>query len=83
MESKSMTVRERKLKIARLRGLIKKDPIFTDWAISKLHKLEEKSEDERIRDALIEHFTGLHSSTYPYKGFTKEQILAWLEKQCK
>ncbi len=40
-----------------------------------------ESKDERIRKAIIEHFTGLHSSVYPYKGFTKEQILAWLEKK--
>lgn len=40
-----------------------------------------ESEDERIRKAIIEHFEGSHSSMYPYKGFTKEQILAWLEKQ--
>lgn len=39
------------------------------------------SEDDRIRKVLVEHFDGLHSSTYPYKGFTKEEILAWLEKQ--
>ena len=42
-----------------------------------------ESEDEKIRKAIIEHFAGSHSSMFPYKGFTKEQILAWLEKQCK
>ena len=42
---------------------------------------ELKSEDERIRKSIIELFAGMHSSVYPYKGFTKEQILAWLEKQ--
>jgi len=42
---------------------------------------ESEGEDERIRKAIIEHFAGSHSSMYPYKGFTKEQILAWLEKQ--
>lgn len=41
-----------------------------------------ESEDERIRKVIIEHFAGLPSSI-PYKGFTKEQILAWLEKQDK
>lgn len=41
----------------------------------------EESEDERIKKAIIEHFTGSHSSMYPYKGFTKKQVLAWLEKQ--
>ena len=40
-----------------------------------------ESEDERIRKAIIEHFEGSHSSMYPYKGFIKEQILAWLERQ--
>ena len=40
-----------------------------------------ESEDEMIRKAIIEHFAGSHSSMFPYKGFTKEQILAWLEKQ--
>ena len=40
-----------------------------------------ESEDERISKALIEHFACSHSSMYPYKGFTKKQILAWLEKQ--
>ena len=42
-----------------------------------------ESEDERIRQAIIEHFAGSHSSMYPYKGFTKGQIIAWLEKQGK
>ena len=41
----------------------------------------EESEDERIRKAIMEHFAGSHSSIYPYKGFTKKQILDWLEKQ--
>lgn len=40
-----------------------------------------ESEDEKIRKVIIEHFAGSHSSMYPYKGFTKEQIIAWLEKQ--
>ena len=40
-----------------------------------------ESKDEKIRKVLIEHFKGSHSSIFPYKGFTKEQILAWLEKQ--
>ena len=42
-----------------------------------------ESEDEMIRKVIIEHFAGSHSSMFPYKGFTKEQILAWLEKQDK
>lgn len=37
--------------------------------------------DEKIRKAIIEYFAGSHSSMYPYKGFTKEQIITWLEKQ--
>ena len=40
-----------------------------------------ENDDEKIRKALIEHFACSHSSMYPYKGFTKEQIIAWLEKQ--
>ena len=40
-----------------------------------------ESDDERIRKVIIEHFEGSHSCMYPYKGFTKEQILAWLKKQ--
>ena len=40
-----------------------------------------ESDDERIRKAIIEHFANSHSCMYPYKGFTKQQILAWLEKQ--
>ena len=40
-----------------------------------------ESKDDMVRKAIIEHFEGSHSSMYPYKGFTKEQILAWLEKQ--
>lgn len=44
-------------------------------------ELKEEDEDEKIRKAIIEHFVGSHSSMYPYKGFTKEQIITWLEKQ--
>ena len=44
-------------------------------------ELKEEDEDEKIRKAIIEHFAGSHSSMYPYKGFTKEQIITWLEKQ--
>ena len=39
------------------------------------------SKDKRIRKVIIEHFACSHSSMYPYKGFTKKEILDWLEKQ--
>lgn len=43
-----------------------------------------ESEDEIIRKALIRNFTNQHSSNFPtVDGFTREQILAWLEKQGK
>lgn len=42
-----------------------------------------EDENDRIRRVIIEHFVGSHSSMYPYKGFTKEQIITWLEKQDK
>lgn len=51
------------------------------YVLERLFSELKESEDERIRKALIEHFAGSHSSMYPYKGFTKKQILAWLEKQ--
>lgn len=45
---------------------------------------ESNSEDERIRKSLIRNFTNQHSSNFPTAdGFTREQILAWLEKQGK
>lgn len=56
---------------------LKKDK---DAMVTLIPELKE-SEDEKIRKAIIEHFTGLHSSMYPYKGFTKEQILSWFERQ--
>lgn len=54
-------------------GFIRADVVFPE--------LKEESEDERIRKAIMEHFADSHSSIYPYKGFTKKQILDWLEKQ--
>ena len=43
---------------------------------------ESNSEDERIRKSLIRNYTNQHSSNFPTAdGFTREQILAWLEKQ--
>ena len=45
---------------------------------------ESNSEDERIRKSLIRNYTNQHSSNFPTAdGFTREQILAWLEKQGK
>ena len=42
----------------------------------------EAAEDEMIRKSLIRSFTNQHSSNFPTTdGFTREQILAWLEKQ--
>ena len=49
--------------------------------ISAIFPELKESESEKIRRAIIEHFAGSHSCMFPYKGFTKEQILAWLEKQ--
>ena len=40
-----------------------------------------EDENDRIRRVIIEHFVGSHSCMFPYKGFTKEQIIDWLEKQ--
>lgn len=41
-----------------------------------------ESEDERIRKSLIKSYTNQHPSNFPtVDGFTREQILAWLEKQ--
>lgn len=40
-----------------------------------------EDENDRIRRVIIEYFVGLYSCMFPYKGFTKEQIIAWLEKQ--
>ena len=39
-----------------------------------------EDENDRIRRVIIEHFVGSHSCMFPYKGFTKEQIIDWLEK---
>ena len=49
--------------------------------ISAIFPELKESEGEKIRRAIIEHFAGSHSCMFPYKGFTKEQILDWLEKQ--
>ena len=44
--------------------------------------LDDVSEDEKIRKALIRNFTNQHSNNFPTaEGFTREQILSWLEKQ--
>lgn len=40
-----------------------------------------EDEDDRIGKVIIEHFVDSHSCMFPYKGFTKEQIIDWLEKQ--
>ena len=43
---------------------------------------ESESEDERIRKSLIKSFTNQHPANFPtVDGFTREQILSWLEKQ--
>ena len=42
-----------------------------------------EDEDDRIGKVIIEHFVDSHSCIFPYKGFTKEQIIDWLEKQCE
>ena len=69
--------------IKKAKSKIKNDKdhvLYEDDVVEIFPELKE-SEDERIRKAIIEHFEGSHSSMYPYKGFIKEQILAWLEKQ--
>ena len=44
--------------------------------------LDDVSEDEKIRKALIRNFTNQHSNNFPTAdGFTREQILSWLERQ--
>lgn len=40
-----------------------------------------EDENDRISRVIIEYFVGSHSCMFPYKGFTKEQIIDWLEKQ--
>ena len=47
------------------------------------HELKEKeSEDDMIRQSLIKSFTNQHDSNFPnVDGFTRAQILSWLEKQ--
>ena len=40
-----------------------------------------ESEDERIRKAIIEHYRGMHSATFPLRGLSREEYIAWLEKQ--
>lgn len=43
---------------------------------------ESEDEDERIRKSLIKSYTNQHPANFPtIDGFTREQILAWLEKQ--
>lgn len=42
-----------------------------------------EDENDRIGRVIIEHFVESHSCMFPYKGFTKEQIIDWLEKQCE
>jgi hypothetical protein len=71
--------------LPQLKGLLdgvheEKCDIMEEDIIKIFPELKE-SKDDRIRKAIIEHFAGSHSSMYPYKGFTKKQFLAWLEKQ--
>jgi hypothetical protein len=41
-----------------------------------------ESEDEKIRKSLIKSFENQHSCNFPtVDGFTREQIISWLEKQ--
>lgn len=43
-----------------------------------------ESEDEKIRKSLIKSFENQHSCNFPtIDGFTREQIIAWLEKQAE
>ena len=62
-------------------GKCKTTFMFTEGLFEHIFPEIKENGDEKIKKALIEHFAGAHSSLYPYKGFTKEQILAWIEKQ--
>ena len=53
------------------------DNLFLDTIFPELAE----SEDERIRKALLEMFNGMHSATFPLRGISREQYIAWLEKQ--
>ena len=44
-------------------------------------ELKEESEDERIRRAIIDDIQCMHREYSLFKDFSKEAILAWLEKQ--
>lgn len=61
------------------RKLIEKVPELREWVEKKLPELVE-SEDESIRKVLI-GWVNLEPSESFNGGFSKEQILAWLEKQ--
>ena len=51
------------------------------YVLESLFPELKEDENDRIRRAIIEHFVGSHSCMFPYKGFTKEQIIDWLDKQ--
>ena len=40
-----------------------------------------ESDDEKIRKSLIETLNGMHSATFPLRGFSREQYITYLEKQ--
>lgn len=59
------------------------NPGTADYEVAvKIFPELKESEDERIRKSLIKSYTNQHPANFPtVDGFTREQILAWLEKQ--
>lgn len=55
--------------------------VIAENTIKKAFPELREPDDEKIKQAIIEHFADSHSSMYPYKGFTKKQILDWIERQ--
>ena len=72
---------DKAIEIAKSKIKNDKDHVLYEGDVIDIFPELKESEDEVIRKAIIEHFAGSHSSMFPYRGFTKEQILAWLEKQ--
>lgn len=60
-----------------------KEKGFNEFTYSYYSKDDEESEDERIRKALITLTKVPRKAIFEAQGITKEQALAWLEKQKK
>ena len=69
--------------IARLRSVLAFVNSLQQWKpMNEVFPELKESVDERIRKSLIKSFTNQHSSNFPtVDGFTREQIIAYLEKQ--